>query len=217
MKDIPMFTGTHGLASLVLKEIAVSGRAYAVIRSVWNGRTEAFLQECLSFCRAVGAEEVYASYETEILPADHVYDTVAMELEKSGLPAGAPVELEPLTEENGQIFLDIYNTCFREMIGAATYGKQDLLRLLGTDCAFLAKKDGKYAGIAEISEIGLENIAVLPEFRGLGYDLALAVLPMVPRKIVRLKVASNNEKALALYTRLGFERKEIVSRWWRLA
>ena len=216
MKDIPMFTGTHGLASLVLKEITVSGRAYVVVRAIWNGQTEAFLQECLSFCRAVGAEQVYASYGSEELPAVHAYDMIAMELEKEKLPTGDPVELEPLTPENRQAFLDIYNTCFREMAGASTYGKEDLNRLFDTDCAFLAKKEGKYAAIAEISENGLESIAVLPEFRGLGYDLALAVLPMVPRKTVRLKVASTNEKALALYTRLGFERKEPLSRWYCL-
>ena len=216
MKDIPMFTGTHGLASLVLKEIAVSGRAYVVVRAIWNGQTEAFLQECLSFCCAVGAEQVYASYGSEALPAAHAYDMIAMELEKEKLPTGDPVELEPLTPENGQAFLDIYNTCFREMAGASTYGKEDLNRLFDTDCAFLAKKEGKYAGIAEISETGLESIAVLPEFKGLGYHIALTVLPMVPRKTVRLKVASTNEKALALYTRLGFTRRETVSRWYCL-
>lgn len=216
MKDIPMFTGTYGLASLVLKEISVSGRAYVVIRAVWNDQKAAFLQECLSFCRAVGAEQVYASYGVEELPAAPAYDMIAMELEKEKLPRGNPVELEPLTPENGQIFLDIYNTCFREMAGASTYGKDDLNRLFDTDCAFLAKKDGKYAAIAEISQTGLESIAVLPAFRGLGYDLALAVLPMVPRKTIRLKVASTNEKALSLYARLGFVQMETVTRWYQL-
>lgn len=216
MKDIPMFTGTHGMASLVLKEIAVSGRAYVVIRAIWNGQTEAFLQECLGFCRAVGAEEVYASYDLEELPASHAYDMIAMEVEKAALPTGSPVEPIPLTEENGQAFLDIYNACFRDFPGASTYGRADLLRILEKDCGFLAKKGEKFAAIAEISENGLESIAVLPEFRGLGYDFALSVLAMVPRKTVRLKVASTNEKALALYTRLGFVQTGILSRWYCL-
>ena len=216
MKDIPMFTGTHGLASLVLKEIAVSGRAYVVVRAIWNGQTEAFLQECLSFCRAVGAEQVYASYEVEKLSAVHAYDMIAMEMEKVNLPQGSPVELEPLTPENGQAFLDIYNTCFRDIPGASTYGKADLLQIFEKDCGFLTKKGEKYAGIAEISETGLESLAVLPEFRGLGYHLALAVLPMVPRKTIRLKVASTNKKALSLYTRLGFVETATVTRWYQL-
>lgn len=216
MKDIPMFTGTHGLASLILKEISVSGRAYVLVRAVWNGQTEAFLQECFGFCRAVGAERVYASYDMEDLPADHAYDMVSMELEKAKLPKGKPVELEPLTPENGQAFLDIYNTCFREIAGASAYTRQDLQRLYDTDCAFLAKKDGGYAAIAEISQEGLESIAVLPPYRGLGYDLALTVLPMVPKTVIRLKVASTNEKALGLYKRLGFVEEKTLSRWWDL-
>lgn len=216
MKDIPMFTGQHGLASLVLKEVAVTGRAYVLVRAVWNGQTAAFLQECRQFCRAVGAKAVYASYELEELPAVHAYDMLAMEVKKADLPVGRPVELEPLTTENGQVFLDIYNSCFRDVIGAATYDRQDLQRLYDTDCAFLGKKDGVYAGIAEISKEGLEGIAVLPEYRGLGFDLSLAVLPMVPRAVIRLKVASTNDRALALYHRLGFAQTGPVSRWWSI-
>lgn len=216
MKDIPMFTGQYGLASLILKEIAVSGRAYVLVRSVWNGQTAAFLQECRDFCRAVGAETVYVSYENEDLPAVHAYDMLTMEMEKAKLPQGKPVELEPLTPENGEVYLDIYNACFREIIGAASYGKQDLQRLYDKDCAFLAKVDGAYAAVAEISEEGLESVAVLPQYRGLGYDLSLAVLPMVPRKTIRLKVASTNRRALDLYTRLGFTQTGVAGRWWRL-
>lgn len=216
MKDIPMFTGQYGLASLILKEIAVSGRAYVLVRSVWNGQTHAFLQECRDFCRAVGAQTVYASYENEDLPAVHAYDMLTMETEKAKLPQGKPVKLEPLTPENGEVYLDIYNACFREVIGAASYGKQDLQRLYDKDCAFLAKVDGSYAAVAEISEEGMESIAVLPQYRGSGYDLSLTVLPMVPRKTIRLKVASTNERAISLYRRLGFAQTGVAGRWWKL-
>lgn len=216
MKDIPMFTGTHGMASLVFREVALTGCAYVVVRAVWNGQKAAFLQECLDFCRAVGAEQVYATYGVEELPAKHGWDMIAMEAEKEGLPVGNPVEIEELTPENGSHFLEIYNHCFRDVPGASVYGEADLKRLYDTDCAWLCKKDGQYAAIAEISEAGLESIAVLPEYRGLGYDLALAVLPMVPRKTICLKVAGTNEKALALYERLGFQRVKIVGRWWQI-
>lgn len=216
MKDIPMFTGQYGLASLILKEVAVSGRAYVLVRSVWNGQTAAFLQECRGFCMAAGARAVYASWEQEELPADHAYDMLTMEVEKSSLPQGKPVELEPLTPENGEVYLEIYNACFREVVGAASYGKQDLQRLYDKDCAFLAKVDGAYAAVAEISEEGLEGIAVLPPYKGLGYDLSLAVLPMVPRKTVRLKVADTNTRALRLYNRLGFVQTGVAGRWWKL-
>lgn len=217
MKNIPMFTGQYGMASLIFREVPWCGRAYIIIRSVWDGKTAAFLEECRQFCRIVGAEEIYASWELEELPAVHAYDMIAMEREKAGLPAPqTQIELEALSRENGERYLDIYNTCFRPVPSAASYDKTDLKRLYGLDTAYLAKVDGQYAGVAEISETGLEGIAVLPEFRGLGYDLALTVLPMVPRKTVQLKTATVNERAIRLYERLGFVRTGVLSRWWKL-
>ena len=56
MKNIPLFTSSYGLATLILKEISWNGRAYVLIRSVWNDQTAALLEECRGFCRAAGAE-----------------------------------------------------------------------------------------------------------------------------------------------------------------
>ena len=126
------------------------------------------------------------------------------------------MELEPLTPENGEAYLQVYNRCFRTVSGAATYGQKDLKRLYDRDCAWLVRQDGCYAAVAEISEEGLEGIGVLPEFAGLGFDLASAVLQMVPRKTVLLKVASDNARARRLYDRLGFRESGVVSRWWKI-
>lgn len=216
MKNIPVFTGTHGTASLIFQEIPISGKAYVLIRSVWT-TLPGLLEECSQFCRAVGAEQIFASYGTEELPGTHAYDLIAMTCAKAALPLpAAEVELEPLTPENGEAYLQIYNRCFAAVSGAATYGQKDLRRLYDRDLAWLVRKNGTYAAVAEISEEGLEGIAVLPEFAGLGYDLAAAVLQMVPRSTVSLKVASDNPRARRLYDRLGFRESGIVSRWWKI-
>ena len=217
MKNIPVFTGQFGLASLIFREVPWCGRAYIIVRSVWNGKTAEFLEECRQFCRVVGAEEIYASWELEELPAEHAYDMIAMEREKAGLPLPSrELDLEVLTPENGQDYLTVYNTCFRDLPSAASYDKTDLKRLYEEDCAFLVRLDGQPAAVAEISREGLEGIAVLPRFRGLGYDLALTVLPMVPDLTLRLKVSDANAPAMALYERLGFRKTHVISRWWRL-
>lgn len=217
MKNIPIFTGENGTATLIFHEIPYSRRAYAIIRSVWENRTAAFLEECRQFCRAAGAEESYASWKLETLPAAHAYDMLTMACRKADLPRdGRPVELEPLTPENSGDFLEIYNRCFRDVYGAASYERSDLEPFYDEDVAWLARVGGVYAGTAEISKRGLEGIAVLPQFRGLGYDLALAVLDMVPRKTAELTVCSTNERAIRLYRRLGFRQTELVSRWWKL-
>lgn len=217
MRNIPMFTSSYGLATLILKEIAWNGRAYVLVRSVWNDQTAALLDECRSFCRAVGAEEIYASWDAEELPAEHAWDMIDMACPKSALPAPRQtVELEQAAPETAEDYLRIYNQCFRDVPAAASYDRKSLEPLYGEELIWLAKVRGQYAAVAEISKEGLEGIAVLPEFRGLGYDLAAAVLRMVPSTEVRLKVASTNVRARRLYDRLGFAEVGISRRWYRL-
>ena len=58
MRDIPMFTTEYGVASLVLREIPYRQEAYISIQS--SLQPEQLLEECISFCRACGAERIYA-------------------------------------------------------------------------------------------------------------------------------------------------------------
>lgn len=216
MKNIPVFTSAYGIATLILREIPWSGSAYVLVRSVWNDQTAALLEECRGFCRAVGAQAVFAAYDTEELPAEHAYDMIRMCRPKAGLPLPETLELVPLTPENSDAYLEIYNCCFKTVPSAASYDRSSLEPLYGEDLAWLARKNGSFAGVAEISKEGLEGIAVLPEFRGLGRELALAVLHMVPSPVLRLKVASTNDRAIALYERLGFQVEGLEKRWYRL-
>lgn len=215
MKDIPVFTGAHGIATLVLKEIPWSGCGYVIVRSVWDDAA-AFLEECLGFCRACGAEQVYASYGAAELPAPHAYDMVELQMKKSELPKGEPLAIQELTKETGPMFLDVYDQCFRNVPNAASYSEKDVGRLLGEETAYLVFRDGVCAAIAEISKEGLEAVAVLPQYRGLGYDLTRTVLELVPSVTLKLKTASTNGKALRLYERLGFRQTAVLSRWWKL-
>ena len=59
MKDFPVFTTENGVASLVLKEIPYRRCAYIILRD--SLEPEALLAECISFCRACGAERVFAA------------------------------------------------------------------------------------------------------------------------------------------------------------
>lgn len=216
MKDIPVFTAANGIATLVLKEIPRCGRAYVLVRAVWT-QAEALLEECRGFCRACGAEEIYASWDTETLPCTHAYDLLEMTRPKAGLPPpDASVTVEELRPDNGGAYLEIYNRCFHNQPGAASYGNRDLERLYGEELAYLGAVDGQYAAVAEISKDSLEGIAVLPEAHGMGYPFALSVLSRIPSPILHLKVANTNERAIRLYTRLGFETRAVVRRWYLL-
>jgi ribosomal protein S18 acetylase RimI-like enzyme len=150
------------------------------------------------------------------LPAEPAYDMIRMARPKAGLPEPGKLELAPLDRENSAAYLEIYNRCFITVPSAASYDQNSLEPLYGEDLAWLAKVNGQYAGVAEISKEGLEGIAVLPEYRGLGHDLALAVLQMVPSPVLRLKVASTNTRAITLYQRLGFIPECVEKRWFYL-
>ena len=82
--------------------------------------------------------------------------------------------------------------------------------------AFLVYRDGVPAAVAELGENKLEGLGVLPEFRGLGWPLALTALARLPGPVLSLRVVSTNERALALYRRIGFGGAQVVSRVWRL-
>ena len=58
MRDFPVFTTEYGVASLVLREIPYQQAAYVTLQSTQE--PDKLLEECVSFCRACGAEAVYA-------------------------------------------------------------------------------------------------------------------------------------------------------------
>ena len=215
MKDIPIFDTDTGVSTLVLKEIPYKQVAYVTVRSVQPDGLRAHLEECVRFCRMCGAERVYASDGKNDLPGEHAYDMIMLTVQRSNLPPVTnPVELEQVTAANGEEYLSVYNECFRDLPGAASYGKKDLGRLIDHGSGFLTRKNGVCAGVAELENDELAGICVLPEFRGLGYDLALTALQRLEAPVVQLKTASTNEKALSLYRRLGFGNDTVISRWW---
>ena len=59
MRDIPVFTTEYGVASLTLQDIPYRGTAYIKIQS--TAQPKEFLDECVDFCIAAGAERVYAA------------------------------------------------------------------------------------------------------------------------------------------------------------
>ena len=58
MRDIPMFTTENGVAGLVLSQIPYRQTAYVTIHA--SSEPAALVGECLQFCRAAGAERIFA-------------------------------------------------------------------------------------------------------------------------------------------------------------
>lgn len=218
MKDIPIFTGHFGIATLILREIPTKRYAYVMVRSYQPGKLPELLGECRDFCIMAGAVHVIATADEPLEFLPHVHDMLEFTCRRETLPPPLrPVELVPVTAENGQQFLDLYNRLFYPIINAATYTRTDLTRILEKGQAYLAVVCGEFAGLGELSEDELSAIGVLPEHRGLGHHLALTLLSRMSCEVVRLRVSSVNEPALRLYGKLGFDRTAVLSRWYRLA
>ena len=100
MNNIPVFTTQGGTATLILREIPISGKAYVLLRTVLPGQAENLVAECASFCKMCGAEEIFASWEDGDLPfLPPAYDIYLLHVAKSALPEGKPVHLVPMTPE----------------------------------------------------------------------------------------------------------------------
>ncbi|MGO5114799.1 GNAT family N-acetyltransferase [Candidatus Avoscillospira sp. LCP25S3_F1] len=215
MKDIPIFTGEHGVATLILREIPHQQRAYVMLRTVW--RLQPFLAECRAFCRMAGAESVYVTGQEALHSLPFVHAMERWTCRRAALPPLLePVDLTPLDDGNREEFRTLYNRLFAQVPNAATCTSQEAARIQQEEQAALAVVHGQTAGLAQWTDGCLEAIGVEPEFRGLGYRLALTVLHRMTTETVELQVSSANQRAVALYQRLGFTKAETLSRWYDL-
>ena len=219
MNNIPVFTSQGGTATLILREIPVSQRAYILLRTVLPGMAENLVAECASFSRMCGAEEVFASWADGDLPfLPPAYDIYLLHVSKSALPEGKPVQLVPMTPENDAIYQRIYNRCFSQVSHAASYDRGQIARIYREhQKAFLAlDAENRPYGIGELHGDELAAIAVLPNHRGTGTDLAISLLQLCPGEDLKVTVASDNEAAMHLYEKLGFHLAGVESKWFRV-
>ena len=219
MNNIPVFTAHGGTATLILREIPISGKAYVLLRTVLPGMEENLAAECASFCRMCGAEEIFASWADGDLPfLPPAYDIYLLHVSKSALPEGKPVQLVPMTPENDAIYQRIYNRCFSHVSHAASYDRGQIARIYREhQRAFLAlDAENRPYGIGELHGNELAAVAVLPKCRGTGTDLTLALLRLCPGEDLKVTVASDNEAAMHLYEKLGFHMSGVESKWFQV-
>ncbi len=217
MKDIPIFTGSTGSASLILREIPYQRTAYVLVRSVLPGGLRELLLDCGAFCAQAGAERVLVTASGPIGFLPHVHDMLELACHKAALPPlEDPVALEPLTAEHGEAFCELYNERFRAIPNAETCRREALPRLVSEQSAFFALVDGVRAGLGVLGPGELRAVAVLPQFHGLGSRLTRTLLERLEGPTLTLRVSSANSPALRLYARLGFQRQRVLSRWYLL-
>lgn len=210
MKDFPMFLTDYGAASLILREIPYRQEAYIHVHDTLQ--PEELIRECASFCTACGAERVYATGHSwlEGLPLH----TAVLEMRGTAAPEEDKTEhLWPVTSENVPDFISLYNTAMGHVDNAATMTEKNRPELLECGSYFVHHR-GELLGAGILHEERLEFIAAVK--RGQGDRVLASLLTLCPGEMVRLEVASTNEKAIRLYERNGFFVTRELSRWYRV-
>lgn len=198
MKDIPVFTTENGAASLTLSQIPFSGKAYITLRATKS--PELLLTECMDFCRACGAETLYAAGHEILFHYPHAVTLLTMRGTGSGSPGSAA--LWPLLPENRERWREIYNRAMEGVDNAVCLSYYDMEEMCRQgDCYFVHEK-GELLGIGKASRGRLHAIAAVR--RGAGDRVLSALLSLPDMEEVTLTVASTNHRAIRLYEKAGF-------------
>lgn len=201
MRDIPCFSCGDGVATLLLEQVAVSRRAFVVLRGVFT-TTQQLLEACIGFCRAVGAQEVYASGEGDLSALPVYARLMEREAARQSLPQ-TPARACPTQEPD---WLEHYRRSFAHVPAAKDFSSVP-------EGACFVCDGGARIGLGLLQHDTLAAVATLAPHRGTDCVCALAQR-LGPR--IRLQCAMENAPAMALYDRLGFTRGAIRETWHRV-
>lgn len=213
MKDIPVFTTEYGVASLIFKEIPYRGIAYIRIRDVQPGCVPQLIEECAGFCRAAGAERVYAAGHGDLM--QYALHCIVEEMTLGvGEPYQPEANLWPVTDETVSRWREIYNEGMKAVDNAATQTKQDEKEICQSGGAYFVHENGRLLGIGWMQE--KELLCIVSAVPGQGSRVAKTLFSLTASERITLEVASTNHRAIALYRKLGFIKTGEKARWYQV-
>ena len=211
MKNFPFFTTEHGVAALTLREIPYQGKAY--IKLLDTQEPELLLKECLDFCCAVGADEIFASGHDVL--AKYPFHTALWQMRCfTEIIGETDASLFPVQEETAEQFRSIYNEKIRNLPNSVWMDDGEMKAMLKEGDGYFVHKDGTILGIGRVKGEEIRFVASLQPRAG--EDIVRALTHAVTGETVLLEVASTNQKALELYSRLGFIQTAERSRWYKI-
>jgi hypothetical protein len=211
MRDIPVFTTEYGVASLVLKEIPYRQEAYINIQS--SCQPEQLLEECVGFCRACGAERIYARNH-EILGKYPLHTSI---LKMRGIAQVDEYKVEnlwPVTEENVAQWRQFMNERLKNVDNAATLESRDEKEILASGGAYFVHRNGELLGGGWLKDG--ELLLVAAAMPGAGEHVMHTLMSLQPGEPMELDVASTNTRAIRLYEKLGFLPTEELRKWYKI-
>lgn len=211
MKDFPVFTTENGIASLKMSQIPYTGSAYITIEDTCDPK--GLIGDCLEFCRAVGAENIYATghgFLTTYPLHTHIY---RMRIAKDAI-GDTDAAIFPVTEKTVSGFVSIYNEKMRSVPNAAYLSSDDARKLLEDKNAYFVHRGETLLGIAIGSGGVIHSLAACVP--GMGQTVIEAICHALTEDTVELEVASENHRAMRLYERMGFTVSEHLLSWYKI-
>lgn len=210
MENLPFFTTEHGTASLILREIPVSGAGYILLLGARPGEAQDLLEDCARVCRMAGARRLYARGPGVPAGWPGYCRVWLLEGDRRALPRtqAAP---EPLTPERGEEYRRRMNEAMAGVPCASTMGPRELRELLARGGGWFVTLAGETVGAGQVRGPEIELLAA---FRpGMGTQVLSALAGTAERDRLQVRCALENERALALYTRLGFRKVRELEFW----
>lgn len=211
MRDIPLFTTEYGVASLALKEIPYRKRAYITLQTTQE--PEKLLEECVSFCHACGAEQIYATGHV-YLEEYPLYTEMMLMTGNREMIAESDACLFPMTEKTVDRWLEIHNQRMEDVPNAAYLDREDGREFLENGDCYFVHKDGNLLGVGKAAEDYID--IVIATERGMGETVVRTLCSVLTEDVIRIAVASANERAVRLYERMGFMTVNVLKRWYKI-
>ena len=210
MRDIPVFTTEYGVASLALREIPYRQEAYICIQS--SCQPEELLAECVGFCRACGAEKIFARNH-EILEKYPLHTSIVKMRGIARVDDSKVENLFPVTEQTISKWREFMNQRLKDVDNAGTLVSQGEKEILESGGAYFVHKNGKLLGGGWLKEGELLLLAAVP---GAGEQVMHTLMSLQPDQPMELDVASTNTRAIRLYEKLGFVKNLELRRWYKV-
>ena len=211
MKDLPVFTTDHGVASLGLKQIPYNATAYITLHD--SLQTEKLIKECCDFCIAAGAESVYASGH-DCFKDYPLHTAILLKQCLRKRLADTDADLIPVQAATLEDFRNLYNDAMKAVHNASFVSTVDAKKILEEGNGYFVYRETKLIGIGVAAGKRIEAIvSVMP---GCGEDVLFALNRVLIGPYAEVEVASTNTRALRLYDRLGFETVSVLSEWYKI-
>lgn len=211
MRDFPIFSTESGVSSLTLKEIPYKKQAYIQVQDVQPGALQEHLRECVQFCKAAGAEYIFAAGHPEL---EHFpLHTAIWKMQITAWVDLQKLEnLFPVTEATAESWREVYNRQMAEVDNTATLEARDVSKLYTG--AYFVHHRGEVLGIGWLKDTTLLAVAAVKP--GAGERVMHTLMSLVEGARMELEVASTNTRAVRLYEKLGFLKTGERSRWYRV-